>query len=58
MTSIICAKEILEEVIEKSLVSSTGVKQRRVEAEPPQNILEQFIFPGGVQCQDDLLIVC
>lgn len=56
MASIICAEETFE-VTENSLLNSTGVKQTRVEAEPPHNILEQFIFPGGVQCQDDLLIV-
>lgn len=57
MTSIIFAEESLEEVTENSLLNSIGVKQTRVEAEGPHNILEQFIFLGGVQCQDDRLIV-
>jgi len=54
-----CTEERLQAVIEKSLDNSNGVKQSRVESDPPHNILEKFIFSnGGVQCQDDLLIVC
>lgn len=58
MASIVCTEERLQEVIAKSLANSIGVKQSKVEADPPHNILEQFSFSnGGVQCQDDLLIV-
>lgn len=58
MVSIICNEERLQEVIGESPAASIGVKQSRVEADPPHNILEQFIFfNGGAQCQDDLLIV-
>lgn len=43
-------------MIVKPLANSIGVKWSRVEAGPPQNILEQFIFSnGGIQCRNALI---